>query len=234
MATVHTILVVDDEEKILEAVSSFLEAKGWRVITATTGLEALDKFDKNTIEFVVLDLMLPDLSGEEVCKRLRTRSRVPIIMLTAKPSEDDMLEGLQMGADDYITKPFSLKELLTRIEVVMRRSSADVEALASRMSFNNSDLVIDFDSKEVRKRGTVVNLTPKEWKILATLAKYPQKVFTRDDLINIAFDMSFDGYDRVIDTHIKNLRIKIEDDSKKPVYIRTIHGMGYKFGNDEK
>ncbi len=234
MATVHTILVVDDEEKILEAVSSFLEAKGWRVITATTGLEALDKFDKNTIEFVVLDLMLPDLSGEEVCKRLRTRSRVPIIMLTAKSSEDDMLEGLQMGADDYITKPFSLKELLTRIEVVMRRSSADVEALASRMSFNNSDLVIDFDSKEVRKRGTVVNLTPKEWKILATLAKYPQKVFTRDDLINIAFDMSFDGYDRVIDTHIKNLRIKIEDDSKKPVYIRTIHGMGYKFGNDEK
>ena len=234
MATVHTILVVDDEEKILEAVSSFLEAKGWRVITATTGLEALDKFDKNTIEFVVLDLMLPDLSGEEVCKRLRTRSRVPIIMLTAKSSEDDMLEGLQMGADDYITKPFSLKELLTRIEVVMRRSSADVEALASRMSFNNSDLVIDFDSKEVRKRGTVVNLTPKEWKILATLAKYPQKVFTRDDLINIAFDMSFDGYDRVIDTHIKNLRIKTEDDSKKPVYIRTIHGMGYKFGNDEK
>ena len=234
MATVHTILVVDDEEKILEAVSSFLETKGWRVITATTGLEALDKFDKNTIEFVVLDLMLPDLSGEEVCKRLRTRSRVPIIMLTAKSSEDDMLEGLQMGADDYITKPFSLKELLTRIEVVMRRSSADVEALASRMSFNNSDLVIDFDSKEVRKRGTVVNLTPKEWKILATLAKYPQKVFTRDDLINIAFDMSFDGYDRVIDTHIKNLRIKIEDDSKKPVYIRTIHGMGYKFGNDEK
>lgn len=234
MATVHTILVVDDEEKILEAVSSFLEAKGWRVITATTGLEALDKFDKNTIEFVVLDLMLPDLSGEEVCKRLRTRSRVPIIMLTAKSGEDDMLEGLQMGADDYITKPFSLKELLTRIEVVMRRSSADVEALASRMSFNNSDLVIDFDSKEVRKRGTVVNLTPKEWKILATLAKYPQKVFTRDDLINIAFDMSFDGYDRVIDTHIKNLRIKIEDDSKKPVYIRTIHGMGYKFGNDEK
>ena len=234
MATVHTILVVDDEEKILEAVSSFLEAKGWRVITATTGLEALDKFDKNTIEFVVLDLMLPDLSGEEVCKRLRTRSRVPIIMLTAKSSEDDMLEGLQMGADDYITKPFSLKELLTRIEVVMRRSSADVEALASRMSFNNSDLVIDFDSKEVRKRGTVVNLTPKEWKILATLAKYPQKVFTRDDLINIAFDMSFDGYDRVIDTHIKNLRIKIEDDSKKPAYIRTIHGMGYKFGNDEK
>ena len=234
MAATHTILVVDDEEKILEAVSSFLEAKGWRVITATTGLEALDKFDKNTIEFVVLDLMLPDLSGEEVCKRLRTRSRVPIIMLTAKSSEDDMLEGLQMGADDYITKPFSLKELLTRIEVVMRRSSADVEALASRMSFNNSDLVIDFDSKEVRKRGTVVNLTPKEWKILATLAKYPQKVFTRDDLINIAFDMSFDGYDRVIDTHIKNLRIKIEDDSKKPVYIRTIHGMGYKFGNDEK
>ena len=234
MATVHTILVVDDEEKILEAVSSFLETKGWRVITATTGLEALDKFDKNTIEFVVLDLMLPDLSGEEVCKRLRTRSRVPIIMLTAKSSEDDMLEGLQMGADDYITKPFSLKELLTRIEVVMRRSSADVEALASRMSFNNSDLVIDFDSKEVRKRGTVVNLTPKEWKILATLAKYPQKVFTRDDLINIAFDISFDGYDRVIDTHIKNLRIKIEDDSKKPVYIRTIHGMGYKFGNDEK
>lgn len=233
MAATHTILVVDDEEKILEAVSSFLEAKGWRVITATTGLEALDAFEKNAIDFVVLDLMLPDLSGEEVCKRLRKRSRVPIIMLTAKSAESDMLEGLQMGADDYITKPFSLKELLTRIEVVMRRSSPDIEALASRMAFNDNDLIIDFETTEVRKRGVTVSLTPKEWSILATLAKYPHKVFTRDDLINIAFDMSFDGYDRVIDTHIKNLRIKIEDDSKRPVYIRTVHGMGYKFGGEE-
>lgn len=232
MAEQHTLLVVDDEDKILEAISSFLVSKGWNVLTATTGLEALDSFDAHAVDFVVLDLMLPDLSGEEVCARLRKRSRVPIIMLTAKSAEDDMLSGLSLGADDYITKPFSLKELLARIEVVMRRSSADIKALAARMAFNNGDLIIDFDTKGVRKAGTPVSLTPKEWKILSTLAKYPQKVFTRDDLIGVAFDMSFDGFDRVIDTHIKNLRMKIEDDSKKPIYVRTVHGMGYKFGGD--
>lgn len=234
MPTPSTILVVDDEEKILEAVSAYLQAKGFKTLTATSGLEALDVFAKHTVDFVVLDLMLPDLSGEEVCRRLRRQSRVPIIMLTAKSAEDDMLAGLSMGADDYITKPFSLKELLARIEVVMRRSGSDARALAQRMSYNDGDLIIDFDTKEVRKAGKSLNLTPKEWNILTTLAKFPHKVFSRDELIAVAFDMSFDGFDRVIDTHIKNLRTKIEDDSKKPVYIRTIHGMGYKFGGEEQ
>lgn len=233
MTAQHTILVVDDEVKILDAVSSYLQAKGFKTLMATSGLEALDVFAKHPVDFVILDLMLPDLSGEEVCRRLRATSRVPIIMLTAKSAEDDMLAGLSMGADDYITKPFSLKELLARIEVVMRRASVDTQALASRMSYNDGDLIIDFDTKEVRKAGSVLKMTPKEWRILTTLAKHPHKVFTRDDLIAIAFDVSFDGFDRVIDTHIKNLRNKIEDDSKNPRYIRTIHGMGYKFGGEE-
>lgn len=226
----HSLLVVDDEEKIREAISSYMQAHDWKVYEAGDGTEALAVFRSRAIDFVVLDLMLPDMSGEDVCTRLREISRVPIIMLTAKSAEDDMLAGLARGADDYITKPFSLKELLARIEVVMRRSSADVAALADRLSFGDGDLLIDFDAKEVRKRGEVVALTPKEWSILSTLAKYPQKVFTRDDLINVAFDIGFDGFDRVIDTHIKNLRMKIEDNSRKPRYIRTVHGMGYKFG----
>ena len=233
MPHIKTILVVDDEPKMLDAVSSFLQAKGYDVRTATSGQEALDIFDHAPIDFVILDLMLPDICGEAVCQRLRKKSRVPIIMLTAKSTEEDMLEGLNIGADDYIVKPFSLKVLLTRIETVARRATQDVSALANRSSFNDDDLIIDYDAKEVRKKGAVVALTPKEWKILAALSTHPQKVFSRNDLISLAFDMSFDGYDRVIDTHVKNLRIKIEDDSKHPRYVQTVHGMGYKFGGDE-
>lgn len=232
VAVQRNILVVDDEEKILEVVSSYLEAKGFQVYTAETGKEGLEIFDRESISFVILDLMLPDTPGEEVCQILRKRSRVPIIMLTAKTVEDDMLHGLDLGADDYITKPFSLKELHARIEVIFRRSGNDLTPLAQKFSWNAGDLQIDFDHTEVRKRGEVVSLTPKEWKILVALVKYPNKVFSREALIEIAFDLGFDGYDRVVDTHIKNLRVKIEDDPKKPIYVRTVHGMGYRFGGD--
>lgn len=232
MVLTKNILVVDDEEMIRDAVSSYLEKKGFHVLTAESGTQALEIFEKQTISFIILDLMLPDLSGEEICTRIRKQSRVPMIMLTAKTMEDDMLNGLSLGADDYMTKPFSLKELYARIEVILRRTSEDLKPLASKFQWNDGDLEADFEQKTVKKQGISVSLTPIEWKILAAFMKYPQKVFTRDDFISLAFDMGFNGYDRVIDTHIKNLRKKIETDPKKPVYIRTVHGIGYKFGGE--
>ena len=227
--TSKNILVVDDEPKILEAVTSYLKSKGYTVYVAENGQKALEVFERNNIAMMVLDLMLPDVSGEEVCARIRKKSRVPIIMLTAKTQENDLLNGLHLGADDYITKPFSLKELLARIETVLRRSANDLIPLTVKNSWRDGDLVIDFEQNTVLKRGVVVNLTSSERKILSVLVKYPGKVFTREELIAIAFGSDFDGFDRVIDTHIKNLRKKIEDDLKSPVYVLTVHRLGYKF-----
>ena len=227
------ILVVDDEEKILEVISSYLTSKGCFVYAAQTGQKGLEIFQKETIDFVILDLMLPDTTGEEICMEIRKTSRVPIIMLTAKSMEEDMLYGLKLGADDYITKPFSLKELYARIEVIIRRTSQNPVPLASKFSWRENDLVVNCERMEVYKKGELVNLTPKEWKVLHTLLTFPKKVFSREELIAIGFDVGFDGYDRVIDTHIKNLRNKIEDNPKKPIYIQTVHGIGYRFGGKD-
>lgn len=226
------ILIVEDEVKIIEVVKSFLETKGFTVLTADNGRKALEVFDKENISMVLLDLMLPELTGEEVCKALRKKSRVPIIMLTAKSDEADMLTGLGIGADDYITKPFSLKALYARIEAVMRRAVDDIQPLVAKNSYNDNDLTVDFESHTIMKQSEEVKLTPNEYKILATLIKYPNKVFTRDELIASAFGDEFEGYDRTIDSHVKNLRQKIETDPKNPLYVRTIHGVGYKFGGD--
>ena len=226
----RTVLVVDDEPKISEVVASYLESRGYRVLTAETGTEALDAFERENVALVVLDLMLPDISGEEVCRRLRNTSRVPVIMLTAKSDEASLLEGLGIGADDYVTKPFSLKALAARIEAVLRRASGDVLPLSVRASFQGGDLMVDFEKNLVRKAGREVALTPSEMKILSALIKYPGKAFTRDELVELALGSEFDGYDRAIDSHIKNLRQKIEDDPRSPVYVLTIHGTGYKFG----
>ena len=230
MAEKRKLLVADDEEMIREAVASYLESQGYQVFRAENGEEALNILKREPISLVILDLMLPDLPGEEVCVRIRKQSRVPIIMLTAKNVEYDMIHGLDLGADDYITKPFSLKNLSARVQAVLRRSTEDLVPLARQFSWNQGDLVIDYDRKEVRKKGEPVALTAIEWKLLAAFTKYPQKIFTRENLIELVFGLDFSGYDRVIDTHIKNLRKKIEDDSKQPVYLCTVHGMGYKFG----
>lgn len=224
------ILVVDDEFKILDVISSLLESKGYRVFRAVTGFQALEIFDRENISLLVLDLMLPDITGEDVCKRIRKKSRVPIIMLTAKVEEQDLLTGLNIGADDYMTKPFSLKELAARVEAVIRRSSDDLIPLFSKNSYNDGDLVVDFQQNIIRKKQETVNLTPTELNILSVLIKYPGKVFTRSELIELALGDNFDGFDRSIDSHIRNLRQKIEDNPKTPVYVLTIHGKGYKFG----
>ena len=229
---VKKILVVEDEEKIVAVVKSFLESKGFTVLVAENGKRALEIFDKESVGMVLLDLMLPELSGEEVCRTLRKKSKVPIIMLTAKSDEADMLQGLGIGADDYITKPFSLKALYARMEAVLRRSADDLSGMLSKRTYNNGDLVIDYESYYVAKAGGEIKLTPNEYKLLATLTRYPNKVFTREELIASAFGDEFEGYDRTIDSHIKNLRLKVEDDPKTPCYVKTIHGVGYKFGGE--
>lgn len=223
------VLVVDDEVKIIEVIKSFMESKGFDVFTAENGRQALDVFESESISLIILDLMLPDMTGEEICTVIRKKSRVPIIMLTAKVEESDMLTGLGIGADDYITKPFSLKALCARVEAVLRRSGDDLIPLYNKTSFSGG-LEVDFESRTVRKNKSEINLTPNEFKILAALIKYPNKVFTRDGLIKSAFGDEFEGYDRAVDSHIKNLRQKIESDPKNPVYVLTVFGVGYKFG----
>ncbi len=226
----HTIMVVDDEPKILEVVASYLASRGYRALAAESGREALEAFERENVALVILDLMLPDIPGEEVCRRLRNISRVPVIMLTAKSDEASLLNGLGIGADDYVTKPFSLKALAARVEAVLRRAGGDIVPLTARASFRGGDLMVDFEKNVVKKAGRDVALTPSELKILSALIRVPGKVFTREELVELALGGEYDGYDRAIDSHVKNLRQKIEDDPKSPAYILTIHGTGYKFG----
>lgn len=226
-----TVLVVDDEEKISEAVAAFLTDKGFSVVTAATGGGALKIFSEREIGFVILDLMLPDLSGEEVCAAIRKTSAVPVIMLTAKAQEEDVLHGLDVGADDYIVKPFSIRQLYARMEAVLRRTDEIVKPSAAQFSWNGGDLVADFGRMVIAKEGKEVFLTPSEWKILAALVRRPQAVFTREKLVEIVFGED-GGFDRTIDTHVKNLRKKIETDTKNPQYVLTVRGSGYKFGGE--
>ncbi len=225
-----TILVVDDEIKITEVIKSYLEAAGYTVLSAHNGTGALRLFEKYSPALIVLDLMLPDISGEDICRNIRRTSNVPIIMLTAKVDDADVISGLGIGADDYLTKPFSPKQLVARVEAVLRRTSAEPAALMSAFSFSDGTLVIDGLRHEVRKNGQMISLTPNEYNLLLTMAKYPSKAFTREELIRLALGDDYDGFDRVIDTHIKNIRQKLGDDSRTPHYILTLHGTGYRFG----
>lgn len=225
------ILIVDDEPKIVEAVAAYLENSGYQTKVAFDGETALNILKKENPDLVILDLMLPKISGEKICQMIRKTSRIPVIMLTAKVEEDDKINGLNIGADDYITKPFSPRELVARVNSLMRRVDEGSAPLFSIMSWNNSDLEVDFESYTVKKSGQVVNLTPNELKILFTIIKYPNKTFTREELIECAFGIEYDGFERTIDSHIKNLRSKIEDDTTNPKYILTVRGIGYKFGN---
>lgn len=224
------ILVVDDEPRIVEAVKAYLENSNYKVFTAFDGEQALKIFDEVNPSLLVLDLMLPKLSGEQICQTIRKKSRIPIIMLTAKAQEYDKINGFNIGADDYLAKPFSPKELVVRVGSLLRRCNEGISPLFNIMSWNNNELVIDFTDMTVKKAGQLVKLTPNEFKLLSTMLKYPRKVFSREELIEIAFGIDFDGYERTIDSHVKNLRSKIEKDSSNPKYILTVRGIGYKFG----
>ncbi|MDF2986132.1 MAG: two component transcriptional regulator, winged helix family [Eubacterium sp.] len=222
------ILVIDDEKKIVEVVKSYLEHSGYEVYTAFNGTQAMAQFENVAPCLIILDLMLPDISGEDICRTIRKQSRVPIIMLTAKVEEEDILKGLDIGADDYVLKPFSPRQLVARVAAVLRRTSEAAAAISNVISLNDGDIIIDNLRHEVRKKDNIVNLTPNEYKILLTMLKVPNKTFTRDELITSALGDDFEGFDRTVDTHIKNLRQKIEDDPKEPKYLQTVHGIGYR------
>jgi DNA-binding response OmpR family regulator len=224
------ILIVEDEVKILEVLEAYLKKAGYGVITALNGNEALDKYEQYNPKLVILDLMLPDIPGEKICETIRRESDVPIIMLTAKVEEESILNGFSIGTDDYITKPFSPKQVVARVNAILKRTLNYNQDNILR--FNNENLVLNLDNYEVRKNDNLIELTPSEFKILLTLCESPKKVFTRAELLDRALGDDSDVYDRIIDSHIKNLRSKIEDNSKNPKYIITVHGIGYKFGGE--
>ena len=229
------ILVVDDEQNILDVIKAYLEKDGFDVITAMDGKSALDIYSNENIHLIVLDLMLPKMTGEEVCNRIRAISSVPIIMLTAKAEEYEKIEGISMGADDYLTKPFSVRELVVRVRALLRRAYRDFSPMADILTFNSGDLEVDIKKMVVKKQGVVANLTTNEFKILTVFLSNPTQVFSREKLVEKAFGANYEGFDRTVDSYIKNIRQKIESNHKEPTYITTVYGMGYKFipSNDE-
>jgi len=225
MDTRQSILIIEDEKKISGIVKAYLEKEGFNVVLAETGEIGLKSLKGNP-DLIILDLMLPDIQGEELCTLIRKGSEVPIIMLTAKSSEEDRIKGLGIGADDYVVKPFSPRELVARVKAHLRRS---VKSRRKIHSYNNGNLRIDIEKHEAFGKESPIVLTPTEFKILVSLAENPGRVLTRDQLVNIVLGYDFEGYDRTIDAHVKNLRHKVEKDSKSPEFIQTVYGMGYKF-----
>ena len=224
------ILLVDDERRIIEVLEAYLVREGYEIHSADNGIDALKKVKSLNPDLIILDLMLPDISGEEVCRLVRKESDVPILMLTAKSAEDDRINGIVMGADDYLTKPFSTREVVVRVQAILRRVKKTEKV--ERLEFNRKKLVIDLIKKEVTVNGDYITLTPIEYKLLTNMAVNPGRVYSRMDLLEKIQDegMYYEGYERSVDTHIKNLRKKIEMDSRQPDFIVTVFGMGYKFG----
>ena len=224
------ILLVDDERRIIEVLEAYLVREGYEIHSADNGIDALKKVKSLNPDLIILDLMLPDISGEEVCRLVRKESDVPILMLTAKSAEDDRINGIVMGADDYLTKPFSPREVVVRVQAILRRVKKTEKV--ERLEFNRKKLVIDLIKKEVTVNGAYITLTPIEYKLLTNMAVNPGRVYSRRDLLEKIQDegMYYEGYERSVDTHIKNLRKKIEMDSRQPDFIVTVFGMGYKFG----
>ncbi|NLV92033.1 MAG: response regulator transcription factor [Firmicutes bacterium] len=218
------ILVVDDEESIRELIRFNLEKEGYTAVMAEDGPEALEIFRVNQPDLVLLDIMLPTMDGWEVCKAIRKESNTPIIMLTAKGDESERVSGLEMGADDYITKPFSPKELMARIKAVLRRAYPMEETTQVRLD----ELVIDIDRHEVTESGRPIALTPKEFELLLLLVKNQGKVLSRDMLLETVWGYDYGGETRTVDVHIRRLRQKLNDDPTNPRYIHTVHGVGYK------
>lgn len=222
------ILVVDDEEKIRDLINKYLVNEGFEVVEAEDGQQALELIDSEKPDLIVLDWLLPGMSGLEVCRQVRQKNNVPIIMLTARTEEIDKLLGLELGADDYITKPFSLRELTARIRVVLRRVDPGGEVNKGSIKINGLEL--NLDRHEVWSGGKNIALTPTEFKMLSILFSSRGRVYSRLQLLDAVFGYAYEGYERSIDTHISNLRKKIEPDPANPRYILTVYGMGYRFG----
>ncbi|HSP70788.1 MAG TPA: response regulator transcription factor [Gaiellaceae bacterium] len=223
-----TVVVIDDEPSVQEVTRAYLEKDGYSVFVAGTGSDGIALAERLKPGLIVLDLMLPDIAGEDICREIRTRSDVPILMLTAKAGEDERVNGLALGADDYLTKPFSPRELVARVRAILRRTHAAETPLVEVLSFDGGALEIDTVQHEVRRDGQTVDLTPNEHKLLVTLARYPGRVYTRFELVNHVQGYEYAGYERTIDAHVKNLRRKIEPDPRNPRYVETVYGVGYR------
>ena len=222
-----TILVVDDDKKITNLIAIYLKNEGYEVLTAYDGEEALDQALSNQPDLVILDLMLPKLNGIEVCQILRDKSDIPIIMLTARSTEEDKLLGLNIGADDYVTKPFSPRELIARVSVVLRRSQNGNRNQSGSITFG--EITVDFIRREVRRGTTVLDITPAEYRLLEALVREPGRSFSRKELIERVFGYDYDGLERTIDVHVMNLRKKIKSGTGDQQYISTVAGFGYRF-----
>jgi len=227
-----TILVVDDELKIAALARDYLEHAGYAVTVAADGRAALDAIHRARPDLVVLDLGLPELDGLAVTREIRRDSTVPIVMLTARDDELDKLLGLELGADDYLTKPFSPRELVARVKAVLRRVDAATAAPAEREIVRAGDVTLDLPRMRVEAAGRPIDLTPTEFQLLATLAAQPGRIFTRSQLLDAVHGVAFESYERAIDTHIKNIRRKLEPDPRTPRYILTVYGIGYRFADD--
>ncbi len=223
------ILVVDDEKKLVTILKGYLEQAGYAVVTAYDGQQALTVFRHESPALVLLDLNLPQIDGLDVCRALRKESNVPVIMLTARVEETDRLIGLELGADDYIVKPFSPREVVARVRAVLRRSEGEP---ARAETFSAGDLTLDLGKHSARLRDRALELTPTEFDLLTVMMQNPGRAFTRLQLLDQVQGEAFEGYERTVDAHIKNLRQKIERDPKTPRYILTVFGIGYKFGED--
>lgn len=227
-----SVLVVEDDRKIVSTVRLYLEHDGFDVRVAYTGRQGLDEARAKRPDLVILDLMLPQIDGIEVCRRLRARSEIPIIMLTARTTEDDKLRGLDLGADDYVTKPFSPRELVARVRTVLRRRASQVRDRGpAQLTFD--DLVIDIERHEIKVRGEAITLTPNEFRLFETLARSPERAFSRKELVERAFGWDYEGLERTVDAHIMNLRRKLEArrSGRRPLVV-TVYGVGYKFSHE--
>lgn len=221
------ILVVDDDRKTVDLIRMYLEKDGYRVLVAFDGHAAIDIARNQRPGLIILDLMLPKVDGLDVCRLLRSESNIPIIMLTAKTTEHDKLIGLDLGADDYVTKPFSPRELVARVRAVLRRGIAESEPGPEQILYG--DLEVDFVRHEARIGGVTVHLTPKEFTLLEIMIKQPGRVFSRLELLGLAFGYDYQGFERTVDVHMMNLRKKIEPNPAQPRYVQTVYGVGYKF-----
>lgn len=224
------ILIIEDDERVSDVMKAYLEREGYSVFLAGKGVEGIETARKNNIKLIILDLMLPDISGEEVCRIIRKESDVHIFMLTAKSTLDDKIEGLNIGADEYLIKPFSPRELTARVNSLFRR--LEKEEGKSEYIYDDGNLSINYEKRSVKVKDSEVPMTPNEFDILYTLAANKGKVMSREQLIDKIFGYDFDGYDRTVDVHIKNIRKKIEEDTRNPKYIVTVTKAGYKFGGE--
>jgi DNA-binding response OmpR family regulator len=223
------VLVVEDDAKIARVVALYLEEAGFRAVVAATGKAGIEAAGHERPELVILDMMLPDVGGEQVIQELRELGDIPVIILTSRSSEEDRVVGFALGADDYVVKPFSPRELVARVKAVLKRAARDELPATEASSFEGGALALDAHRYQVTRRGEPVTLTPSEFKVLFTLASNPDRVMTRGELVDKALGYQFEGYERSVDAHVKNIRQKIGDDPKKPRFILTVYGLGYKF-----